>query len=556
MALLLVIVMVGGAFAASGWYKDTVDQSDTGDVGGYTSIAVDSKNRPHISYLDFEEKSVKYAMWNGTDWSINTIGYAADPSTTTLASGGVSSIALDGDDRPHVCYMQHGVGYHYAKWDGTSWDNQIIPLGSLSGFYDCSIAVDKASGVAHVSMLLLGGYGYYLGYWNSTSESAMVVDDGGIGSDNGWHNSIALDSSGYPHISYEERGDPSHLKYAYWDGSSWNISTVAEMSGIYWEHRLTSIAVDSNDRPHIAYYKDGYKYVNWTGSSWSIKSVPYQSGYPSLALALDSNDIPHIAFTEHDSDQLYARWNGSSWTVQIIQPDSYDCDIALDSTDNVHIGYGNDFVHGVLKYATKTKVTVHSPNGTETIPSGSSYPIEWSGTSNVKKYSLKYSLDNGLTWQSVTSGYVTGTSYNWSPIPPNNRKQCLIKVVGYDTSSFQVGSDKSNSTFTIEVVTLTSPNGGGDPLISGTPHTITWGTNSTIRLVASVKLYYTTDGGTTWKEIDPTASKTNTGAYDWTVPTVTTTKTKCKVKVVLKDAAGITVGSDTSDANFTIQRGT
>jgi hypothetical protein len=295
----------------------------------------------------------------------------------------------------------------------------------------------------------------------------------------------------------------------------------------------------------------------WNGSSWTKKSVPYQSGYPSLALAIDSKNIPHIALIHGNSDELkYARLNGSSWAVQTIEDDSYECDIALDNTGNAHISYGHDFVDSVLKYATTTKVTVLSPNGGETLLSGSPFPIEWSGTPDVKKYSLKYSYDNGLTWQSVTPGFVTGTSHNWSPIPPNNKKQCLIQVVGYNDSNVKVGSDKSNSKFTIEVVALTSPNGGGDPLISGTTHTITWGTNSTIRPAVSVKLYCTTNGGTTWKEIDPAVAKTDTGSYDWTVPAVTTPRTKCKVKVVLKDSAGKTVGSDTSDANFTIQQGT
>jgi hypothetical protein len=32
-------------------------------------------------------------------------------------------------------------------------------------------------------------------------------------------------------------------------------------------------------------------------------------------------------------------------------------------------------------------------------------------------------------------------------------------------------------------------------------------------------------------------------------------QTKCKVKVMLKDGKGKTVGEDTSDANFTIQPG-
>jgi hypothetical protein len=543
--------------AAAAWYKDTIDPGDTGGTGFYTSIAADSKNSPHISYLDSGDKNVKYVMWNGTDWLIETIGYAADPDTTTLASGGVNSMALDGNDRPHVCYYQHGVGYHYANWNGASWNNQIIPLGDLVGFYECSIAVDKVSGVAHVSMLLLGQWGSYLGYWNSDSGSTVVVDDGGVGSDNGWHNAIALDSTGNPHVSYEDRTEPVSLKYAYWNGSSWSTSTIAESSGIYWERRLTSIALDSKDRPHIAYYQDGYKYLAWNGSSWTQKSIPCRSGYPSLALTLDSKDIPHIALI-HDDELKYARLNGTSWDVQTIETedDAFDCDIALDSTGNVHMSYGYGYSDFVLKYATKTKVTVLSPNGGEIISSGPSFPIKWSGTPDVKKYSLKYTFDNGLTWQSVVPGFVTGTSYEWSPFPPNNKTQCLIKIVGYNASNVPVGSDKSNSKFMIGVVTLASPNGGGDPLISGTTDTITWGTNSTIRPVASVKLYYTTNGGTTWKEIDPSVVKTDTGGYDWTVPDVTTPKIRCKVKIVLKDSAGKTVGSDTSNVDFTIQQGT
>ena len=67
----------------------------------------------------------------------------------------------------------------------------------------------------------------------------------------------------------------------------------------------------------------------------------------------------------------------------------------------------------------------------------------------------------------------------------------------------------------------------------------------------SIKLYYTKNNGTTWTLITTLAGDET--SYEWTsVPTVTTPKTKCKVKVVLKDANGASLGSDSSDGYFSI----
>jgi hypothetical protein len=127
---------------------------------------------------------------------------------------------------------------------------------------------------------------------------------------------------------------------------------------------------------------------------------------------------------------------------------------------------------------------------------------------------------------------------------------CLVKVVGFNASGIKVGEDQSDSTFTIEVVKLTSPD-GGETLTSGSTHTITWRTNATIRPVASAKLFRTMNGGSTWTLIKTLTG--NPGSYNWKVPSVTVPKTQCKVKVVLRDSGGVTVGSDISDAFFTIQ---
>jgi len=197
-----------------------------------------------------------------------------------------------------------------------------------------------------------------------------------------------------------------------------------------------------------------------------------------------------------------------------------------------------------------TTLTLLSPNGGEVIPTGSIHTIQWEAPPDAVSFKLKYSMDNGRTWKPIASGIID-TSYDWAvPTPPKNKTKCLVKVIGYDDSDTKVGADKSDSTFTIEVVKLTYPN-GGELLTSGDQHTITWTTNETKNPVEKVVLKYTKNGGKKWKKIDGLTE--NLGFYEWTVPGVPKTKSKCLVKVVLKDAKGRTVGSDTSDGYFTIE---
>jgi hypothetical protein len=118
-----------------------------------------------------------------------------------------------------------------------------------------------------------------------------------------------------------------------------------------------------------------------------------------------------------------------------------------------------------------------------------------------------------------------------------------------------VGTDRSNSVFTIQVVGVGAPN-GGESLSSGSTYPIRWATNKTQSAVATARLEYTKDAGATWTLIkilpEQTGDPINPGIYNWTVPTVTSAKHQCKVKVTLKNAGGTIVGSDTSDNYFSI----
>ena len=90
-------------------------------------------------------------------------------------------------------------------------------------------------------------------------------------------------------------------------------------------------------------------------------------------------------------------------------------------------------------------------------------------------------------------------------------------------------------------------------MTSGGQHTITWTTNATVAEVDHIVLSYTLNNGLSWKKINPSADSADDGSFIWNVPDVSKQKNNCKVKIVLKDASGNTVGSDVSDGVFTIQ---
>lgn len=191
-----------------------------------------------------------------------------------------------------------------------------------------------------------------------------------------------------------------------------------------------------------------------------------------------------------------------------------------------------------------------APNGGEKLPASSSFNIEWTSPPKAVSFALQFSLDNGVTWSTIAPN-VPASPYSWTvPTPRGTKTQCLVRVKGFDVNNAKVGSDQSNAVFTIEPVTLTAPN-GGEIFAPGAPVNITWTTHATKDPVAAVKLSYTFNGGATWNPIDTTTDPSDDGSFSWAAPSVTAKK-RARVKVVLKDSAGKTLGSDASDANFKI----
>ena len=235
----------------SAWRVEAVDTE--GDVGRYSSLAVDGRGDPHIVYYDGSTDSLKYATRSGGDWNIAVVDAESD-------SGRYAAIALDSQGTPHCTYGRDETVLMYASratgsWETRQVDSEIKLYGSTAiameddtphiAYFDISndpnwrlryatsingdwtieivdpdiygfwrergLDIAVRDGVVHLGYFHWDdwdtGYAYrYHGMW--TTE--IVESEGDIGA----FASIALDSQGYPHMSYMDRSNLA-LKYAY-----------------------------------------------------------------------------------------------------------------------------------------------------------------------------------------------------------------------------------------------------------------------------------------------------------------------------------------------------
>ncbi len=303
------------------------------------------------------------------------------------------------------------------------------------------------------------------------------------------------------------------------DGSS--VGTV----GTY-----TFSNVTANHTISATFKADTVKYsltINKLGSgTGTVKNSP--SG-----LSFTKGTVVNLTATP-DAGSSFKGWSGGCSGI------TSTCKITMNANVNV-----------TAKFALerhKSNITITSPSGGETLSSGSTWTVTWESSSDVAKYDLSYY--DGFNWKPIAKD-VTGSRYQWHiPAVTKNKKDCKVRVVGYDAQGKKIASDNSIGTFAVKVVKLTSLN-GGQKLIAGSSQTIQWTTYSVIRDVAKTKLFYTLNGGRKWKKIEGLTE--NAGRYTWTIPAIDETRSECKVKVVLEAPGGAIIGSDESDSFFSIK---
>jgi hypothetical protein len=283
------------------WQRETVDDCES--CGYSKSLAYDATGKPCLAYTS--GTGPRFACWNGASWDIEQVAEA----------GGGISLAFDPNTlEPTVTYVDGGKLW-VARRNGSTWDKEWLERRSVGTH--TSLAFDHDGNPA-VSYWLNANKddGLKLARWNGSSWNLEIVDPGV----RAYHGTVAFDSDNHPVIGYgddtDENARTDMVKYARWNGSSWEIEIVEE--GYYIGGYYVTLALDPiTGYPGIAHVFDPEWTVRlalWNGSSWEFEDVG-PARYSTFTF--DPLGRPLVAACKNGQALFYHEVDGI-WEVEVI----------------------------------------------------------------------------------------------------------------------------------------------------------------------------------------------------------------------------------------------
>jgi len=264
-------------------------------------------------------------------------GWVIEPVFTAGDAGWNIDLDVDSSSQLHAGFFS-GIGsYQYVARQGGSW----TPQQTFDNGYD--FEPDK-SGRPSVLVRAAPTYDLALstrqdnGTWtNQTIALAQVSTV----------MSLAYDSLNRAHVAYV---DPAakELRYASFNGTSWNTATVATGNEFQYGNSGFDFKLDSADQAHFAWSAFGgaLTYARPVGSSWQIAPVPDAPNAYPWDLQIDSAGRAHLAYDLSTGSAVtgglhYGLFDGTSWETQRISGLDYfgagQTKLAIDALNNPHL---------------------------------------------------------------------------------------------------------------------------------------------------------------------------------------------------------------------------
>ncbi len=290
-------------------------------TGAKPSIAVDAVGTPYIAFMAEDTPGfLKSAVLTGGAWELSTV--------TTGYLYGPLDIDVGSDGTPQIVWHNHdNEDGSYATLENGEWVNTDIPSSGHDG-WDINVAIDS-SGSPHVLSVDPVQFGSQNGLEYATFDgqtwTVETVGTGPLLYEFG--NSIAIDSQNRPHIVWFDDQNQD-LKYALRDSDGWTISTVDSEGDA---GRYPSLALDQEDRPVVSYFQTlsessgAIKLGRWDGSQWNVQRIDqlddvfpgFFGARKNSSVLLDADGNPIVAYSDESVIRL-ASWNGDGWDIETV----------------------------------------------------------------------------------------------------------------------------------------------------------------------------------------------------------------------------------------------
>jgi LPXTG-site transpeptidase (sortase) family protein len=437
------------AMALNGYATITVDS--TGDVGFYTSLALNSSGYPVISYHDDTNSALKVAVCNDATCSSPTLTTVDN----TASVGEYTSLELNSSGYPVISYF-----------DDTNTALKVAVCNDATCTSPTLTTVDSTGYVGLHNSLALNSSGYpVISYYDSsntalkvavcndatcTSPTLTTVDSAGVV---GYYNSLALNSSGYPVISYWD-GTNNDLKLAVCNDATCTSPTLTTVDSADVVGQFTSLALNgSGYYPVISYYdvtNTALKVAvcnDATCTSPTLTTVDSTGvvGYYN-SLALNGSGYPMISYWDLTNfDLKVAVCNDATCTSKTLTTvDStgyvgYFTSLALNNDKPVISYY--DATNGDLKVAVPQDATAPTVSSVSSTKTNGTY-----GTGTTIDVTVQFS-------ESVT---VTGTPQLTLETGTSDAVVDYTSGSGSDTLTFQYTVAAGHTSADLDYVATTS----------------------------------------------------------------------------------------------------
>jgi hypothetical protein len=294
-------------------------------------------------------------------------------------SGTRPDIDVDSEDNAHIAYWKTtapGNFYiNHAKWNPATESFEIRSNfdGNPEAFV--SLALDMFD-LPHMTFHDHGGWEVMHVY---DSSGVLVSELFGLPVHDGWASCVRVDSQNRLHASFlpECCGvGTDGVAYAMYDGTSWTSEYIGSGPDI-WIYNGTSLAIDSQDNPHVTYYFDAgldLKHAVKVGSVWTHETVDATGDVGRhSSVTIDGSDFPRISYYQYltatNGIIKHAAYNGSSWAITNIDtlehvaigPQSQGMiSMDIDAIGRSHIVYADQEVvtYAILDGSTLTREVI------------------------------------------------------------------------------------------------------------------------------------------------------------------------------------------------------